>query len=131
MSFEIAYVDDGRGLHFSGAGELTAPGVIELKQRLLAEPERLRRVVHALVLLDGVTRFDPASGEIRAIADVDETIAALVPDLCVAIVAPTDFLFGISRMWEAFAAATNWRIQVFRSRAEAETWLRERTSSPI
>jgi hypothetical protein len=52
-------------------------------------------------------------------------IALSVPRApAVAIVAPSDLAFGIARMWEAFAEVTRWNTHVFRSRAEADPWLR-------
>ncbi|MBC8116919.1 MAG: hypothetical protein H7062_21190 [Candidatus Saccharimonas sp.] len=131
MSFTPEFVDGGRGLVFTAAGELTAADVLAPKTIMLAEPDRLRPLRHALVLLEGVTRFAPTNDEIRDIATADTKIALFAPDVSVAIVAPTDFLFGLSRMWEVFAEGTAWRISVFRSRAEADAWIRTETASRI
>ena len=129
MSFTPEFVDQGRGIVFTAAGDLTAQDILATKRDLLARPELLRPLVHALVLLDDATRFEPTNEDIRDIAAADTRISLLAPNVSVAVVAPTDYLFGLSRMWEVFAEATAWRIAVFRSRAEADAWLRMEVAS--
>jgi hypothetical protein len=129
VSFPWAFVDEGRGLVFTPEGDLETAEILASKARLLADPARLSAVRHAIVRLDGVTRFSPTSEEIRAIAEADTAIARHALDVTVAVVAPTDALFGMSRMWEVFAEGTAWRISVFRTLAEAETWLRAEASA--
>lgn len=124
MNFPPAFVDEGRGLEYTPQGELTADDVLAVKRSLFAEPQRLKVVTHALIRLDGVTRFAATAAEIQAIADIDAQLARLLPGMIVAVVAPTDVLFGMARMWEGFADATGWRIAVFRSLAEAQDWIR-------
>jgi hypothetical protein len=41
-----------------------------------------------------------------------------------AIVAPTDFLFGMARMYASYAERSGGQIHVFRDREAAEAWLR-------
>lgn len=66
-----------------------------------------------------------SSVEVQTIADENRITATLTPHLVAAVIAPSDHMFGLSRMWETFAEATGWTIQIFRDRAEALAWLRE------
>lgn len=43
----------------------------------------------------------------------------------VAIVAPSDVVFGMARMYEAFRSESPEQVRVFRDRAAAEAWLEE------
>ena len=63
--------------------------------------------------------------EVRTIVEQDERLAAVVPELVTAIVAPHDLGFGMSRMWEMFTERLGWSTRTFRSRPEAELWLRQ------
>ena len=45
-----------------------------------------------------------------------------------AIVAPRDLEYGLSRMWQAFVEDNGWETMVFRSREQAEEWVREKVS---
>jgi hypothetical protein len=64
-------------------------------------------------------------GEIRTIKAQDDRLAAVVPELVTAIVTPNDYAFGMTRMWEILTERPGWSTRVFRTRPEAEAWLRE------
>jgi hypothetical protein len=120
----IEFVEDGRGLVFSGSGVLTGQEILEAKEALAADEVPLRTVKFALVLLEDVTAVDVTIGDLRAAAIVDRRLARMMPNAAVAIVAPRDHDFGIARMWEAIADVPEWTTYVFRSREEADAWLR-------
>jgi hypothetical protein len=120
----IEFVEDGRGLVFSGSGVLTGQEILEAKEALAADEVPLRTVKFALVLLVDVTAVDVTVGDLRAAAIVDRRLGQMMPNAAVAIVAPRDHDFGIARMWEAIADVPEWTTYVFRSREEADAWLR-------
>lgn len=124
MPGTIEFVEDGRGLVFSGSGVLTGQEILEAKEALAADEVPLRTVKFALVLLEDVTAVDVTVGDLRAAAMVDRRLAQMMPNAAVAIVAPRDHDFGIARMWEAIADVPEWTTYVFRSREEADAWLR-------
>ncbi len=124
MPGTIEFVEDGRGLVFSGSGVLTGQEILEAKEALAADEVPLRTVKFALVLLEDVTAVDVTVGDLRAAAIVDRRLARMMPNAAVAIVAPRDHDFGIARMWEAIADVPEWTTYVFRSREEADAWLR-------
>lgn len=124
MPGTIEFVEDGRGLVFSGSGVLTGQEILEAKEALAADEAPLRTVKFALVLLEDVTAVDVTVGDLRAAAMVDRRLAQMMPNAAVAIVAPRDHDFGIARMWEAIADVPEWTTYVFRSREEADAWLR-------
>lgn len=69
---------------------------------------------------------DISTAELRVVAEQDKRIAALAPPgILIAIVAPHDHGFGLARMWEVFVEGTGWETMSFRSRSDAEVWLRE------
>lgn len=65
---------------------------------------------------------------LRELAEISLDVAKQNPDLLVAIVAPADLTFGLSRMWESLADEAHWRTQVFREEDEARAWLVRETS---
>lgn len=123
MSFVMEFVEDGQGVLFTGAGELTGRELIESKQALLRTPERVRPLEFAIVMLDDVTSLPATTHEIRELAGVDVEISRINPSIMVAVVAPSDHLFGMARMWETLAAETGWSTAIFRTRQEADAWI--------
>ena len=125
MPFSTEWVSEGRGVQLSGTGPLTGREILEAKIRLLRVPDRLKGLHYGLVDVTDVTELSITRDDVLEFVQVDMQIALIVPrPLAVAIVAPSDLAFGIARMWEAFAEVTGWNTHVFRSRADADPWLR-------
>jgi hypothetical protein len=125
VPFSTEYLNDGRGVQFAGSGVLTAQEILEAKTGLLRSPERLKGLHYTLIDMSDVTELHVTRYDVLEFVAADMQIALTVPRrMAVAIVAPGDLAFGVSRMWEAFAEVTHWCTHVFRSRAEAEPWLR-------
>ncbi len=119
------YIEDGQGLELFGTGIVRGSEVLQANQEMLAEEERLRAVRFSLVVFDAAAKMELSTEEIRQIVDQDRLMAEWMPDLALAIVAYEDLHFGLSRMWEGYVRRVGWRTRVFRSRAEAEHWLRQ------
>jgi hypothetical protein len=47
----------------------------------------------------------------------------------VAICARSDFPFALARMWQVLVRETRWQTHVFRDRAEALSWIKERVGA--
>jgi len=48
------------------------------------------------------------------------------PNMFIALVAKEDFLFGLARMWEAFAYKPPFETMVFKKMDDAQQWIREK-----
>jgi len=113
-NYSIATRDGVMTIRFSNA-----PGVEELFAALddaaEGDPTRLR-------LWDfSSTGLRLSADEVRAVADYSRT--KQFPPSRIAIVAPDDLAFGLSREFGAFRVEEQWRIEVFRSVEEARAWL--------
>jgi hypothetical protein len=129
MPLSVQFIDQGRHVRFVGADHLTGREFIEAKVALATDEEQVRSIASATVDLVDVTEFDMTADEVRELARVDHLLATLTPKVVVVIVTPLDHVFGLARMWEALAETTGWRTGVFRTREEAEIWLRETLGS--
>jgi len=116
-------LDDGALLVFKGSGILTGIEIIETTRKLVESGDAVRRVHRTLVLFDQVTKVDVSADDVRRLIEVDRSLVELIPRTAIAIVAPKDELFGLSRMWEMMVGVPGWETRVFRSRADAEAWL--------
>jgi hypothetical protein len=81
-------------------------------------PERL----DVFLDLDKMTSV-PGSDQLREVAGAVDRLRAKVEWRSCAILASSDAIFGISRMFEVFADGLFARTRVFRRREEAERWL--------
>jgi hypothetical protein len=126
MPATLNLVDGGRGYLIIGTGVLTAPDILSLKAGVESDPAAPSDLAYWLVDLSGVTEVRLNSQDVRTIVDVDRRLAQRMPAAVVAVIAPGDAAFGLSRMWEIMAEGIGWPTGVFRNRAEAEAFLRGR-----
>ena len=124
MTFLTEFLDEGKGVLFTGSDILKPDEISAVKEEFFRFEDRTRQILYGLVDLNLVTGTSLTMDSIREFADIDKQLALLSPGALIAVIAPTDLLFGLSRMWEMMAAETQWNIHIFRSRTEAEDWLR-------
>lgn len=116
---------DHNGLVVACSGILTGEELIRLKRSLASEQNGgLRYLVVDLTQVDDVTI---STVELEVSVEQDERLAAIAtPRMLVAVVAPKDIIFGLSRMWEVFVERkTGWVTHVFRSMTHAESWIQQ------
>jgi hypothetical protein len=130
MPYSTQLIADGTGLYHEGSGTLTGEEMIGAAVATHSSPSMARALTHALVDLSGVDEFEVSPDDLRRLALENLLTAKLTPHALVAVVAPTDHVYGSVRMWEVFARDTGWRTEVFRDRADAERWLTEQLRAP-
>ena len=125
----IAYeIDPVRGLvRTSCTGQVALAEVLAHFDVLQRDP---RRPAHLDVLLDlRALTTPPNPPQLRSVASRIGRVSGLTFGRC-AIVVDRDLVFGLSRMFEAFAQDHFEEIQVFREPAAAEAWLARATQPP-
>ncbi len=103
-------------------GLLTLADILENRQemsRLLSQTPNL----HELIDLTGVTELQITSEDVYVIAWTEKRLNLNKAKRLRAVVAPTDFFFGMCRMYEMITEASETEIQVFRDLASAAKWL--------
>ena len=123
-------LDHGTLLVFTGSGVLTGLELIETTRKLVESGDAVRAVRRTLVFFDQVTKMDVNTDDVRRLIEIDQSLMELIPRTTIAIVAPKDELFGLSRMWEMMVGVPGWETRVFRSRPEAEAWLQAARVDP-
>jgi hypothetical protein len=129
MAVTVDWRDD-KGIVLICSGVLTGEELINVNKSLVAE--RSRGLRYAIVDLSAVDEIQVSPTDLRATVEDDRRLAAIVePGMPVAIAAPQDLGFGLARMWEALAdRETEWRISVFRSMDDANSWIEKNLNRP-
>lgn len=123
MAYTTEFIDDGHGVLHTGSGIVTGRELITASEQDLQAMRDGLPLRYGLIDFTGITRFEAGSDEIRSVARLSVSMAKIIGTAHVAIIAPHDVAFGMSRMWEAYAHAADWHTYVFRHRPEAEAWL--------
>ena len=123
MPTEVHILDDGMGRLWVRRGVLTGKEIIARNERILSSQSY--QGVRWLLIDDTETTMDISAAEVQIIRRQDDRLAAVLPELVTAVVVPYDLGFGMARMWEMLTERPGWSVRAFRSRPEAEAWLRE------
>jgi hypothetical protein len=109
-------------------GEIVGGDLTQATLQLLAwDDERLHHLYAGMIDLSKATGFNVDTAKLDSIVELDMRLARKVRQgFLVAVAAPRDLQFGISRMWQTLAEHTGWEILVVRDRREALAWLRAR-----
>ena len=123
MPVRLATIAQGQGLVYSAYGRVTGPDFVAANEEALKLP--LGEIVFSVVDHSGASELYYDGNHIKRIVEQDKQLMQLVrPGLLVAVIAPTNLEFGLSRMWQQMAAITGWEILVVRTRDEADRWVR-------
>lgn len=131
MPVQVEYLDDGLGALFLGNGVVTGEDIAAANTEMFSSPEKTRKYKYGLADWTGVTKFKVTSSELEHAAAQDKNAAEYLPELFLAIVADKDLEYGFSRMFAVFIEANNldWEMMVFRNRADADTWIKEKVKA--
>lgn len=129
MSIVVRDVNNGLGVKIYGSGTITGEEFIEVMEKhLTQDKERFRQYRYSLSDYTNVNKFELSVSDIQYVAGLCKTAAMANPDAIVAIVADKNISYGLSRMWQILTDDTDWEINIFRNRDEAEVWIRIRAN---
>ncbi len=126
MPIEFQYLDNGLGFGFTATENFLGKELIEAATNAYQSEEILRKNKYGIIDYSPVEKFDVATSDIEAVAELCMEAAKISPDRLIAVVASSNLSFGYSRMWERLSDATNWERMVFRVKSDAEEWLKKR-----
>lgn len=123
MPVEVKYLDNGIGFNVAVTGIISGQELFsEIRDFYQSEDlitNKYGIIEFPCAVTNKITNFD-----VRAIAEISKKASLITPNRIVAVISGSDVGFGLSRMWEILAEKTNWDTGVFRSRSDAEKWLR-------
>lgn len=128
MAITIQETVDGTGLTYEATGTVTGQELLAAVQHIRCMAEKNQRWMFCLHDFTHIESIKCSAEEIRTIAYQDKSqLASIVPaGFVVAVVTPRDHDYGLARMWQAYAEETRWETGIFRSRPDAEQWIREK-----
>jgi hypothetical protein len=123
MPIKIHSLQDGMGRLWVCRGVVSGKELIALNERNLSSKKY--QGARWLLVDESNATLDVSAEEIRTIKHQDDRLAVVVPELVTAVVVRDDVAFGMTRMWGILTERPGWSVRAFRSRPEAEAWLRE------
>lgn len=124
MPHKMTYLEDEGGLVTTYWGIVSDGEIIKSGKEKLAIKDKLKTCRYVLTDLSVVEKLNLTPHGIQVNADISLKMLKENTDILVAFVVPDDFGFGMSRMWQAYANHSDIKSRIFRTRSEAETWIR-------
>jgi hypothetical protein len=126
MPVLVSELAGGLGIVLSCYGEVSGRELMQAHAQAGADPEKVRNFAFGILDQTRVSaaRFTPQ--DVQTAAAQDRLFAASTrPGFVVALIATTDYQFGLCRMWQLLTDDLPWRTCVFRDPRLARNWLRE------
>jgi hypothetical protein len=124
MPSEVHILHGGMGRLWIGTGVIRGKDLIARNDEILRS-KSYEGVRWLLIDQSAATGLELSAEEVSTIKQQDDRLAAVLPQIVTAVVVPSDVAFGMTRMWEMLTERPGWSVRAFRSRPEAEAWLRE------
>ena len=122
MPIELSFIENN-GILFKGTGVLTGKDISTANEFIYESPGKIREIAYQLCDYTEIEKIDMSSDEIRILASQDEKAAKINPQMIIAVVGKEDIVFGLSRMWQAYADETAFETCVFRNIEDAKIWI--------
>lgn len=111
-----------KAMYVSGKGKVSVEEIITEGARMFSDNE-WRNGYKIMIDYRGITEFDVKTDDVMKIVNQDKSNEYLFDKSKCAIIACSDLVFGISRMWEALSGNKKTETMVFRDIDEAMEWL--------
>jgi hypothetical protein len=124
MIFEL--VDGGRGVIATAQGELDDAGYLAAVRDNLTLAHDLPQFCYCLADFCGASRVEVSPRAIQAAAELTRKAALGREPFLFAQVGDRDLVYGLVRMFQSYLGELPGETRLFRLRAEAEDWIRQR-----
>ena len=132
MPIEIEGRQDGVGVIYNCRGAMTIDDFFRAGIGFLANPDDIKKWRYCIVDLTHVDAMHINLDDIRAVVEQNKRLAAIAASgPILAVASPKDIGYGLSRMWEILMEEIGWETMTFRSRAEAEEWIKARAVAKL
>jgi len=125
VGIEASLTADGIGVVYTSLGVLTGQDLLDAGEHFRVESRSNPKIRYVILDHSAISEEKVDIVSLKVLASRVSDILEPTPEVLMAIVAPTDVLFGLSRMWESRAEQAGFITRVTRTRAEATAWLEE------
>jgi hypothetical protein len=128
VGIEVRQTVDGIGIVGTSVGLVSGQDLLDATARLREEVEGNPRIRYAVMDFSAIPEEDITTESLRVLATQRmESVSGIF----VVVVAPSEVLFGLSRMWEMLAEREGLISRVVRTRAEAIKWLQDELTQQV
>jgi len=125
MPYRITYDNGARGVTTTFYGVLTDDDLIKSCIDRTSSDDKITDLLYIEDDLLEVTEFKASTEGIKECALFADRASELNKKLVHIAIASEDIIYGMTRMWQAYADDTGWNMNIVRTREDAEIWLKD------
>ena len=122
MPINIKYVEDSRGVVLTMSDELHVNELVLKMSEIFCD----KKYLNLKYLIGDNTDckdYSPTSENMKSLAALTVKESLRNPKMLLAIVSPSDLLFGMSRVFLSYCSDSLFNIKLFRNRGDADNWV--------
>lgn len=123
MASAVSFENDGSRVFVRYYGHVKSEDLYKAVQTRFVDPDKFKTFGVLVVDYSDVTELDIDDLDVKRLAEGYRKASQSVDGVIVAAIAPSDLLYGLSRVWESNLEDIKWEHGVFRSYEEANEWI--------
>ncbi len=123
MPFKIIEQNDGSKILTKYFGLLTTTDIENSYSERFTDPEKIKKYKFIISDYTEVSETNISDIDIKKLSRIYKEASLVNQNVSVVAIMPTDLLFGLARMWQAYIDSIPWEHTVVRSLEEAESFL--------
>ncbi|VAW96521.1 hypothetical protein MNBD_GAMMA22-1752 [hydrothermal vent metagenome] len=131
MSIINLSTDDGSGVITTFTGDISGDELILAQKDRYSPTKKLLLLKYILADFTNTNKLELCSNDVLQCSNLSLYASKENPNICIAAVMNSDLGYGLSRMWQAYTDDIPWNAKVFRTRTEAEDWLRHEIDAKL
>ena len=131
MKYDLFFLDDELGTITEFHGALTDELLIHCTKERYSYPERNKKFKYIICDFSNCTEINISTDTVKIVAQMAIEVSKVNKNITIAGAMPKDLVFGLGRMWQAYADETGWNSNMFHSRLEAENWVKEKLNEDL
>ena len=128
MAIDLKFNDDRTGLEAIASNQVTKSDFMGACSEAFNNTNVVNQK-YQILDFSQCTDFELSSDDINSLSQLAINASKINSNIIMAIIAPTDLVFGMSRIYEVYAEESGFKIKVFRNKSDAESWVETLLSS--
>ena len=132
MPYKKIYTEDN-GIIFEAFGVFTDNDLGALKKDWSQDDELIKSISYLVLDTSNIEKIEVSTEQIQRNAERDKRALSINPNMRLAILGNTDYLFGLGRMWETYAcqlAGHDNSCKIFRDIDDIKKWIKSEEKEP-
>ena len=113
-----------KGVHWVFTGDVSNEEMFASNVEIYEDP-RFPDIQYGIVNYLAVDHYNVSSDAIFNLATMDKVASQRNPHLKLAVIATTQLLKGLTRMWELSGGSSVWEYKIFEDETSAREWLNQ------